>query len=135
MSAGPHPGPQNRWYAEALKHAPTFEIAPGNKVRIVSPPYFIATKLEAFRDRGKGDYVPSLDIEDIVAVIDGRASIESDVASSPASVRTYLADQFTAMLADRDFVDAVAGHLPGDSASQARLPLVLSRLRAIATAP
>jgi hypothetical protein len=36
------------------------------------------------------------------------------------------------LLADPDFVDAVAGHLPGDSASQARLPLVLARMRAIA---
>jgi hypothetical protein len=36
--------------------------------------------------------------------------------------------------ANPDFDNAVAGHLTGDSASQARLPLVLSRMRAIATA-
>jgi hypothetical protein len=36
------------------------------------------------------------------------------------------------LLADRDFVDAVAGHLPGDSASQARLRIVMARLTALA---
>jgi predicted nucleotidyltransferase len=134
MAAGPQPGPRNRWYAEAFAHAQSLAISSGINVRVISAPYFIATKLDAFRDRGKGDYVPSHDIEDIVAVVDGRASIESDVLSSPSSVRSYLSERFTALIADRDFVDAVAGHLPGDRASQARLPLVLARLRAIASA-
>ena len=134
MSAGPQPGPQNRWYAEAMEHCQTFAIADDVNVRILSPPYFIATKLDAFNDRGRGDYVPSRDIEDIVAVVDGRASIQSEVLSSPPSIRAYLAERFATLLADTDFIDAVAGHLPGDSASQARLPLVLSRMRAIATA-
>lgn len=134
MSAGPHPGPQNRWYAEALAHADRIALTNDVSARVISAPYFMATKLDAFHDRGDGDYAPSRDIEDIVAVVDGRASIEADVLASPHSVRTYLAERFALMLADRDFVDAVAGHLPGDSGSQARLPLVLSRMRAIAAA-
>jgi hypothetical protein len=31
-----------------------------------------------------------------------------------------------------DFLDALAGHLPGDAASQARLPELIRRLRALA---
>lgn len=132
MSAGPQPGPANRWYAEALAHAQTFAITTDVSLRVVSAPYFIATKLDAFRDRGHGDYVPSNDIEDIVAVIDGRASIAADVSAAPETVRAFLRERFRSLLADPDFVDAVAGHLPGDSASQARLPLVVARMRAIA---
>jgi predicted nucleotidyltransferase len=134
MSAGPQPGPQNRWYAEALPHADRIALTNDVGVLIISAPYFIATKLDAFHDRGLGDYAPSSEIEDIVTVVDGRASVEAEVRSSPPSVRAYLAERFTAMLADQDFVDAVAGHLQGDGASQARLPLVLSRMRAIAGA-
>jgi len=33
--------------------------------------YFLATKFAAFDGRGKGDYMASHDLEDIVAVVDG----------------------------------------------------------------
>jgi predicted nucleotidyltransferase len=131
LPTGSQHGAQNRWYAEALAHANIFPIAADVSVRVISPPYFIATKLDAFRDRGRGDYLHK-DMEDIITVVDGRASIEADVLSSPAVVRAYLIERFRILLADLDFFDAVAGHLPSDSASQARLPLVLSRMRAIA---
>jgi hypothetical protein len=48
------------------------ELPSGAGVRSVSAPYFLATKLEAFDGRGSGDYLTSHDIEDLVAVIDGR---------------------------------------------------------------
>jgi hypothetical protein len=99
---------------------------------MITAPYFLATKLEAFSDGRRGDIFASHDIEDIVAVIDGRMTIVDEVLSAPSSVADYLRDAFRRLFADRDFADAVAGHLPGDSASQARLPLVLARVRAIA---
>ena len=52
----------------------------------------------------------------------------------PATVREFIGERFRSLLADPKFVDAVAGHLSGDSASQARLPLVLTRMRSIANA-
>jgi hypothetical protein len=64
--------------------------------------------------------------------VDGRDSIVAEISSSSAAVRDYIAGESRALLTDRDFVDAVAGHLPGDSASQARLPIVMARLRALA---
>jgi len=134
MSAGPQPGPTSRWYAEALAHANSVAITEDVSVRVISAPYFLATKLDAFGDGQRDDLVASRDIEDVVAVIDGRATIEQEIAAAPPSVRQYLREQFRSLLANSDFDNAVAGHLPGDSASQARLPLVLSRMRAIATA-
>ena len=103
-------------------------------VRVISAPYFLATKLDAFGDGRRDDLFASRDIEDVVAVIDGRATIEQEIAAAPPSVREYLREQFRSLLANPDFDNAVAGHLPGDSASQARLQLVLSRMGAIATA-
>ena len=125
----------DRWFPDALKHAQTHQIADDVTIRTISLPFFLATKLEAFGDGRRGDYFSSHDIEDIVAVLDGRAAATAEVGAAPTGVRDFLRQRFRSLLADLDFVDAVAGHLPGDSASQARLPLVLSRMRAIATAP
>lgn len=125
----------DRWFPDALKHAQLHRIADDLTIKVISLPFFLATKLEAFRDGRRGDYFSSHDIEDIVAVIDGRATAEAEIAAAPPSVRGVVQQRFRSMLADPDFIDAVAGHLPGDRASQARLPLVLSRMRAIAAVP
>jgi hypothetical protein len=133
MSSQPVPGmPSNRWYVGAAAAAHTIAIATELSVRVITAPYFIATKLDAFDDGRRGDLSSSHDIEDIIAVVDGRATIESEIRAAPPAVATFLRDRFRSLLTDPDFVDAVAGHLPGDSGSQARLPLVLGRLRAIA---
>jgi len=132
MSAGPVPGPTNRWYAEAMANAQVFALDDRLSARVMAAPFFIADKLDTFGDGRRGDYLSSHDLEDVIAIIDGRETITADVLSAPSSVRNFIVDRLRNLLADRHFVDAVAGHLPGDSASQARLPLVLSRMRAIA---
>jgi hypothetical protein len=99
---------------------------------LVTAPCFLATKLEAFRDRGNCDYVASHDLEDIIAVIDGRGSIANDVEHGDPSIRRYLADEMRRLLAIPAFADALAGHLQSDAASQARRSIVIDRLRAIA---
>jgi predicted nucleotidyltransferase len=135
MSTGPHPGPSNRWYGEALAHAEPFAVSPRASIRLISAPHFLATKLEAFGDGRRGDLFSSHDIEDVVAVVDGRKTVVEEVRRAPASVADYLRETFTQLLAERDFADAVAGHLPPDDASQSRLPLVLERLRAMTLRP
>jgi len=122
-------GFSNQWYPIAIETAQTIHIT-GHEVRIVTPPLFIATKLEAFHGRGD-DLSSSHDLEDIMAVIDGRGEIVDEVANAPADARTYIGSQLGALLDNRDFVEALAGFLHPDSASQARRPLLEQRLRAI----
>src|SRR4030067_503869 len=62
----------NEWYQPALDAAVTVVLPSGKRIRMVTAPYFLVTKLAAFDSRGKGDYVASHDMEDIVAVLDGR---------------------------------------------------------------
>lgn len=59
----------NDWYAPAITHAIEMELPSGKEIRVVSAPYFLITKLEAFDGRGAGDYQMSHDMEDIVAVL------------------------------------------------------------------
>jgi hypothetical protein len=83
-------------------------------------------------DRGQGDFLVSHDLEDIVTVVDGRPSLVDEVRAAPSDLSTYLRQQFQDLTNSSDFLDALAGHLPGDAASQARLPEPIRRLRALA---
>ena len=121
----------NEWYQPALDAAVGVELPSGKRIRMVTAPYFLATKLAAFIGRGMGDYVTSHDIEDIVAVLDGRPEIVNEVRQVNETLRKHLMARFAALLRDKNFVAALHGHLPGDTASQARAPLVMERITGI----
>ena len=121
----------NEWYQPALDSAWTFELPSGKYIRIVTGPYFLATKLAAFDDRGNADYVASYDLEDIIAMLDGRPDIVNEVLQADEKLRQHLAVRFSALLGGMNFVAALPGHFPGDPASQARVPLVMERMTAI----
>lgn len=122
----------NRWYALAIASAETLVLPSGVAIRVIAAPVFVATKFEAFHDRGHGDYLLSHDLGDLLAIIDGRETILAECQTSPPDLQTYLADAFTRLLATPAFHDALPGHLPGDAASQARLPDLLKKLRQLA---
>ncbi len=47
-------------------------------------------------------------------------------------VSNWLCDRFARLMATPPFMEALAGHLPGDAASQERLPELELKLRALA---
>ena len=124
-------GFSNRWYPMAMQQAESVTLPSGNEIRLVSAPCFLITKLEAFEGRGKGDYQLSHDMEDIVAVLDGRPELATEISCVEVGLKLELASRFRQLLNDHRFMDALAGHLPADSASQARLPLIITRIRDI----
>jgi hypothetical protein len=124
-------GFSNRWYRPALQNAQVFRIDDFD-IRLITAPYFLATKLEAFHGRGKSDYRMSRDIEDLVTVMDGRAEIISEVLQADHELRRFLAEEFSGLLANRDFLEALPGHLLPDVASQRRLDILLGRVQQIA---
>jgi hypothetical protein len=73
----------------------------------------------------------SHDIEDIIAVLDGRSEIVTEIGNSSDDLKKFLADTFRLLLANSEFRDAIPGHLPPDRASQARLPQIIKRLEEI----
>jgi len=120
----------NKWYTEAVASAEAVEVG-GNTIRLVTPPLFLATKLEAFFGRGDGDYMASRDLEDLINVLDGRPEICQEVARVSEPIRRYLSAAFTQLLDDDDFLDALPGHLPPDPASQQRRPVIEQRMQTI----
>jgi hypothetical protein len=125
-------GFHNRWYPLAVETPQSVQLPSGRNISVIAAPVFIATKLEAFHGRGGGDFLVSHDLEDIVTVVDGRPALSDEVSAAPTDLRTYLREQFRRLTASEDFLDALAGHLPGDAASQARLPGLIRRIRALA---
>jgi predicted nucleotidyltransferase len=122
-------GFNNRWYPLAIQTAERVALPSRRAIRLIFPPVFIATKLEAFRDRGNGDYLASHDLEDVLSVVDGRAELIAEARGSGEELRSYLSTEIRTLLGTGDFLDAVPGHLPGDIASQQRVPELLRRLR------
>jgi hypothetical protein len=120
-----------RWFDVALETAETRSID-DTPCRIATAPSFIATKMEAFADRGKGDFQASHDMEDIIAVIDGRASLEADVRASSKPLSSYIADTMAAYVKNEAFLGSLPGHLLPDAASQKRLPGLIEKIHSLA---
>ena len=114
-------GFSNRWNADALRASSDVLLPGGLTIRTTTAPYFLGTKMEAFRGRGQGDYFASHDLEDFVAVIDGRTSIVQDVQEASPELRDFIGEAVRTLLAASRFQDALPGYLPPDSASQARI--------------
>jgi len=125
-------GFHNRWYPLVVKTASSVELQGGMNIRLINAPLFIASKFEAFHGRGNNDYLASHDLEDLITVIDGRKELIEEIQLSDSDVRCYLATALKDMLGRHEFVSALPGQLPGDAASQARLPELLRRMRSIA---
>ncbi len=124
-------GFSNRWYGPAIKSAQRLQLTDSLTIRVVSPPHFMATKIEAFHGRGEGDYLLSHDIEDLFAMIDGRPELINEIEKTDEDLRLYLHEQIEALLADHSFRESLSGNLRSDAASQARLPTILFRLHRI----
>jgi hypothetical protein len=119
----------NRWYPAALQAADQVLLEPSLQIRLITAPYFIATKREAFKGRGKGDYFSSSDLEDVISVIDGRPTLLDELGTSPDDLKVYVAAEITALLHEPRFIDALPGYLLPDTISQSRISVLLPRLR------
>jgi hypothetical protein len=126
-------GFDNRWQAAGIPYAVERALPSGALIRVLSSPYLLATKVEAFKGRGRGDFLRSRDFGDVIALVDGRRELIGEVAAAEPDVREYLAAEVGGWLEAPRFLDGVYGALLPDSASQERADVVvLPALRAIA---
>jgi len=91
MPLGPGLPLTTEWLIESLATAAERELAPGVRALVITPACFLAVKLNAFLDRGspggRPDYYGSKDLEDIIALVEGRVTLVSDVAQASPNVR------------------------------------------------
>ncbi len=127
-------GFSNRWYPEAIRTAREVRLREGLVIRLVTGPYFLATKHEAFLGRGKGDYFASHDFEDLMSVIDGRPELETEVRDAEPALRNYLSGVIGKMIAEERFLSALPGLVIEDGGSPDRASALLARLQRLAGA-
>lgn len=99
-------GYANRWFVEGLAHAVSFALPAGTKIKIFEPPYFLATKLEAFSGRGEGDPYHK-DVEDIVILIDGRPELLEEVLRADAELIQFISSGMTGLIKLKDIDYAI----------------------------
>ena len=123
-------GFSNEWYPAGFAHALPYILPDNTTIRILSPPYFLATKLVALRDRGWLDLWRSQDLEDIVHVVDNRLELAVEVTAAGSAVRAYIRGQLMALLARPEVLDVLEGVLPPGSGYERKYE-VARRLRAL----
>lgn len=122
-------GFSNPWYETAIETAIERTLASGTTIRAVAPPVVVATKLAAWRGRGRDDVLRSLDVHDLVILINGRPELGDELASQAEELRTYVANELGALRTNNHLgyviQDAVTSY--GDTAP-ARAAIVRERI-------
>ncbi len=121
-------GFSNRWYPFAVETSEPLDLGSGVIIRCVSAVAFVATKLEAFAGRGKGDFFGSHDLEDLLNIVDGREELVDELGLAPRDVRRAVAVRISQLLESSSFANA----LPGLLADPDRCEVVLERLARMA---
>ena len=106
-------GFSNRWYPAGFTNAVDFKLDGDNSIRIFSLPYFMATKWEAFKGRGKNDYRTSKDFEDLVYVWENVDDFEEQMQNAPNDIKEYLHEEFAEVITNEDFEEGLYAHLAG----------------------
>jgi hypothetical protein len=121
-------GVSNKWYIPGFNHIEEITVE-GQVVRVFSAPYYLATKFEAFHDRG-GDYRTSHDFEDIIYVIDNRVNIVNEIQESDNQVRNFLIKEFSKVLNSpyaEEYIRSQIHPLMVDD----RFPMVMDKIKQI----
>lgn len=84
----------NQWYKDGFRTAIEHRIDDLVTVKIFDAPHFIASKIEAFKNRGNGDGRFSQDFEDIVFILENRASIWQEMIDASSPLKEYLKKEF-----------------------------------------
>lgn len=117
----------NQWYEEAFQHSETASIDEEYTIRISQAPYFIATKLEAFKDRGEGDGRMSSDFEDIVYVLNNRSTIWEEMNAANEELKDYLKNEFSEWLANPYIDEWIGSNL--EHSEQSRVRYIIGNLQ------
>ena len=123
-------GFSNRWYGRAIETSVERTLPSGAVIRATTPPMLIATKIEAWRGRGKGDVMKSLDVHDIVVLVNGRSELPEELRAEPTEVQEDIGRELRKLLGNPYLDYVVADALSGYGASaEDRRSIVRNRLQ------
>ena len=94
----------------------------------------MALKLEAFEDRGNGDFIASTDFEDVICLFNGRPGVVDEIFSE-AVVCNGIRTKFSRYVKKADLEDAVLGFVQTESSPEERFYAIMSAFRRLAGVP
>lgn len=117
----------NRWFKYAHETSWIYSLPSGREIFVIDPVLFLATKFEAFNDRGNRDIYASHDLEDIVATLNGRQEIVEEIDSAKSEVRMYVKAEMSALAHDVRFKEALEGHIGSLDEAPRRVDVLINR--------
>lgn len=111
----PSIGFSNRWYPHGFTTAISHRIDERTEINILTPPHFIATKLEAYKGRGEKNGITSHDFEDIVFLLEHRDTIWEEMSHADDQLKKYLLDEFRQLLDNPYLFDWIDAHVERNS--------------------
>lgn len=115
----------NSYYEEGIKNSKQIKLSNGIKIKVLSLPWFLASKLEAYQGRGKNDPRTSHDIEDIILVLDSRFNLEKDLSEFPDSLRRSIRPNCQNLLKGNYFQEAILYSIDGEDV-ETRIKMLVS---------
>jgi hypothetical protein len=122
-------GFSNRWYKPGIANSIHHQLPSNRQILIFSTPYLLASKIEAFKGRGDS-FCYSTDIEDIMALLDGRSSLFEEVQQADEEVKVFLSGWFRANR--ENLCDIAPGSLSTAAKNSGRTSLLLQRIERLA---
>ncbi len=101
----------NLWYKDGIENREAKKLPDGSEIFIFSIPFFVASKIEAVKNRGGNDLRLSHDFEDIVLVLSGASNAKTPLLNSPVKLKSYLKYEFAELAKNSLFSEAVEGIL------------------------
>lgn len=118
------------WFNEGRELAKSIKLPSGRIIKILPLSYFLAAKLEAWKDRGEGDYLANHDIEDIITIIDGNENLR-EILESPSTVKEFIKLSFIDLLNSLSFKSSIAGHIGFETSAIERARNVVLKMEDI----
>lgn len=122
--------PGNRWFDAGFNKAIIVGLE-DVKVRILPLPYFMASKMDAFFDRGMEDLYASHDFEDIVYIFNYATKLVPQILSTDDdTLKRYLIESIRKILESKDILNAMPGHLYFDGVDE-RMDIILDKMNVL----
>ncbi len=91
-------GFSNYWYMPGITKSILFKLPSGQYISIFTVSYLLASKIEAFNNRGKKNPYMSTDLEDIVLLLDGCPYLEQDFQQADTEIIIFVKGWFKSEL-------------------------------------
>ena len=119
--------PANPWFESGFENSITIEIE-NVEIRILTLPYFLATKFAAFEGRGGRDPRMSHDFEDIVYLLNYTSNFREQIQESDPEVQKYLKEQFSSIRDKANMQEAIIANLYHED-QQVRFDRIMNEIK------